>query len=398
MFYQKLYASNPLASTPLRAALAKAGRLYAGKLLTGADDTVRFSCQQNFTILSTDGYWNTNWESGSYGPKKIDGITDVGNQDHDLPRPLYDGGLMAVPIRAAKLTIRPSSTSKEPYMVVYAIKVDGKDLMSVGTQVDIGAGADSDFLSSLLAGGVATNINQQGYRAVAQGKDIYIIAPQSTSQNLGVPEVEQYGNIDVSIEPFKDIPRNNGTSNSLADVAAYYFRTDLRQPAFSNCVTERDVCTNNVPIPQGSRDGNFQHMVTHTLGLGASGSLHYREDYPEASSGDYAEIVNGRRDWPDPMFFSGPERVDDLWHAAVNGGGRYFNASNPESLSKALADTLSAIRASIGAAAAASTSSQQPVEGNYKVFSSRYRSIYWDGDVEARRINLSNGTLSVAIE
>lgn len=398
LFYQKLYAINPLASTPLRAALAKAGRLYAGKLLTGADDPVRFSCQQNFTILSTDGYWNTNWESGSYGPKKIDGITDVGNQDHDLPRPLYDGGLMAVPIRAAKLTIRPSSTSKEPYMVVYAIKVDGKDLMSVGTQVDIGAGADSDFLSSLLAGGVATNINQQGYRAVAQGKDIYIIAPQSTSQNLGVPEVEQYGNIDVSIEPFKDIPRNNGTSNSLADVAAYYFRTDLRQPAFSNCFTERDVCINNVPIPQGSRDGNFQHMVTHTLGLGASGSLHYREDYPEASSGDYAEIVNGRRDWPDPMFFSGPERVDDLWHAAVNGGGRYFNASNPESLSKALADTLSAIRASIGAAAAASTSSQQPVEGNNRVFSSRYRSIYWDGDVEARRINLSDGTLSVAIE
>ncbi len=153
-----------------------------------------------------------------------------------------------------------------------------------------------------------------------------------------------------------------------------------------------------MPIPQGSRDGNFQHMVTHTLGLGASGSLHYREDYPEASSGDYAEIVNGRRDWPDPMFFCGPERVDDLWHAAINGGGCYFNASNPESLSKALADTLSAIRASIGAAAVASTSSQQPVEGNYKVFSSRYRSIYWDGDVEARRINLSNGTLSVAIE
>lgn len=187
-------------------------------------------------------------------------------------------------------------------------------------------------------------------------------------------------------------------SNSLADVAAYYFRTDLRQPAFSNCPAERDVCTNNVPVARGSRDGNFQHMVTHTLGLGASGSLHYREDYSAAGTGDYADIVAGRREWPDPMFYSGPERVDDLWHAAVNGGGRYFNASNPESLAKALADTLSTIRASIGAAAAASTSSQQPVEGDNIVFSSHYRSIYWDGDVEARRINLSDGTLATSTE
>ena len=58
-FYDKLYAIDPVASTPLRAALSKAEGLYAGKLLTGSDDPVRYSCQQNFTILSTDGYWNT---------------------------------------------------------------------------------------------------------------------------------------------------------------------------------------------------------------------------------------------------------------------------------------------------------------------------------------------------
>jgi type IV pilus assembly protein PilY1 len=118
----------------------------------------------------------------------------------------------------------------------------------------------------------------------------------------------------------------------------------------------------------------------------------------EATSGDFAEIVSGRRDWSDPMFYNGPERVDDLWHAAVNGGGRYFNASNPESLSKALSGTLSTIRASIGAAAAASTSSQQPVEGDNLIFASSFRSMYWDGDVEARRINLTDGSLSVQAE
>jgi type IV pilus assembly protein PilY1 len=84
-FYDKLYAIHPVGSTPLRAALSKAGRLYAGKLLTGSDDPVRYSCQKNFTILSTDGYWNTAWETNSYGPKKIDGLTNVGDQDNDLP-------------------------------------------------------------------------------------------------------------------------------------------------------------------------------------------------------------------------------------------------------------------------------------------------------------------------
>ena len=396
LFYKKFYAIDPLASTPLRAALAKAGRLYAGKLLTGADDPVRFSCQQNFAILSTDGYWNTSWESGSYGPKMIDGRTDVGNQDHDLPRPMYDGDSNAAPIRAAKLTIRPSANSTDPYMVVFSIQVDGKELMTSGTQVTIGN--DSDFSSSLLASGVASNIAKEGFRAVALGSDIYIIAPPASTQNFGMPVVDQYGKIDVSVEPFKDIPRSGGSSNSLADVASYYFRTDLRQPAFSNCPTEREVCANNVPVAPGSRDGNFQHMVTHTVGLGASGSLLYREDYAEAKSGDFFDIMSGRRDWPDPMFYNGPERVDDLWHAAVNGGGRYFNASNPESLSKALAGTLSTIRSSIGAAAAASTSSQQPVEGDNLLFASRFRSMYWDGDVEARRINLNDGSLSTQAE
>ena len=398
LFYKKFYAIDPLASTPLRAALSKAGRMYAGKLLTGADDPVQFSCQQNFTILSTDGYWNTSWESGSYGPKMIDGRTDVGNQDHDLPRPMFDGNTTASPIRAAKLTILRGNATDDPYMVVYAIKVDGKDLMSGSAEVKINEDSDSDFLSSLLANGVATNVNQQGFRAVAQGRDIYIIAPQSASQNLSTPEVTQYGKIDVSVEPFTTISRSGGSSNSLADVASYYFRTDLRQPAFSNCPTEREVCADNVPVAPGSREGNFQHMVTHTVGLGASGSLLYREDYAEAQSGDFFDIMSGRRDWPDPMFYSGPERVDDLWHAAVNGGGRYFNASNPESLSKALSGTLSTIRASIGAAAAASTSNQQPVEGDNLVFASSFRSMYWDGDVEARRINLTDGSLSIQAE
>ena len=51
------------------------------------DDPVQYSCQQNFTIMSTDGFWN-----GGAG-QKLDGSA-IGNQDSDpttAPRPLLDG-------------------------------------------------------------------------------------------------------------------------------------------------------------------------------------------------------------------------------------------------------------------------------------------------------------------
>ena len=56
-WYAKLYAQEPSGSTPLRLALDRMGQLYEGTL-SGAPNPVQYSCQQNFTILTTDGYWN----------------------------------------------------------------------------------------------------------------------------------------------------------------------------------------------------------------------------------------------------------------------------------------------------------------------------------------------------
>ena len=144
-FYEKLYSVDPTAGTPLRAALSKAGRIYAGKLLLDADDPVRFSCQQNFTILSTDGYWNSNGEAGIYGPKKIDGLTDVGDQDRDLPRPMNDGDPDGNPVLAAKLvlTARPGSTDK--IMVYDSISVDGVELLPFRLGLTRSSNLDNDL-------------------------------------------------------------------------------------------------------------------------------------------------------------------------------------------------------------------------------------------------------------
>lgn len=50
--YDKIYKASPTGGTPLRAALSKVGRIYAGE---AGNDPVQYSCQQNFAILTTDG-------------------------------------------------------------------------------------------------------------------------------------------------------------------------------------------------------------------------------------------------------------------------------------------------------------------------------------------------------
>src|SRR5665647_3060434 len=293
-WYARLFAAIPSNGTPLRSALSTAGLIYGGKM-TGTSfngstviDPVQYSCQQNFTLLSTDGYWNTGHDSGCSGQNgtgcKLDKTSDVGDQDGgSTPRPMYEG-----------------------------------------------------------SGGSHTS------------------------------------------------------SNSLADVAKYYYDTDLRTSALSNCTGALglDVCANNVFV--SNTDNNVQqHMTTFTLGLGVNGTLAYSSDYKTATSGDYFDIKNGSKNWPKPAADS-PTAVDDLWHAAVNAQGTYFSAKDPVSLAKGLSDALASIKSKVGAGTAAATSTLNPVAGNNFAYVASYTTVKWTGNLEARSIDVSTGATSEA--
>ena len=64
---------------------------------------------------------------------------------------------------------------------------------------------------------------------------------------------------------------SNGSSNSLADVAQYYYATDLR-PTMDNKVR---------PAGTGPEDDKapWQHMSTYVIGMGVSGTLKYDKNY-----------------------------------------------------------------------------------------------------------------------
>ena len=95
-WWNKLKAANPGNSTPLRTALAKVGRYYAGKYngssinSVNVVDPIQYSCQKNFLLLSTDGFWNE-----TTTPVQLDGTTLIGDQDSSLPLPMKDGNSVA---------------------------------------------------------------------------------------------------------------------------------------------------------------------------------------------------------------------------------------------------------------------------------------------------------------
>ena len=192
---------------------------------------------------------------------------------------------------------------------------------------------------------------------------------------------------------------SGGTSDTLADVAMYYYETDLRTTTLGNCASTLDgtptgiptnVCLNNVS-PSGIDNVPHQHMTTYTLGMGVGGLLTYRSDYLTAASGSYYNILQGTAQWPAAGPSAAAENIDDLWHAAVNGRGRYFSAGDPSTLAESLSSTLQSIDIRTGSGSGAAASTLRPVAGDNAVFIAKYQTVNWVGDLIALSIDPITG-------
>lgn len=286
-WYTTFYNQPVGQSTPLRQALSRVGRHFAGKtdgINSGMpEDPMQYSCQQNFALLTTDGFWN-----GSAGVQ-IDGVTAIGNQDN----------------------------------------------------------VDAGF------------------------------------------STRAFGAFDGALA---------GASDTLADVAMYYYKTDLR-PTGSIGALGIDVGTDNVPTT-GKDTNPAQHMVTFTLGL-ADGLMTYIPNYDTSTTGDFANIktssttcfwASGTCNWPVPVADQN-SALDDLWHAAVNGRGTYYNARDPSTLAAGLGGALAGVNIQTGAAAASATSSPNITQTSNFIFSSTFRTVKWDGEVAAQQIDINTGNV-----
>lgn len=265
-WFERLFKTTASSGTPLREALGRAGEYFTEIGASGPygpeEGSNQLTCRQNFSILTTDGYWNGNAASNSDARKDN----------------------------------------------------DSKDGDSDGKKITGPEGAEFE------------------YKAVS---------------------------------PYKD-----GRPDTLADVAMYYWKNDLR-PSLEN----------NVPTV-GENKAFWQHMRTFGVSIGEKGVLDPTTDLDALKSGAKA--------WPEP----GNDRqanIDDLWHAALNSQGQFIVASDPQAFSKALKDSLDKIAAEKGRSASGAASSTNVSTGSMTFFS-EYVAGQWTGDVLGYALDPETGT------
>ena len=164
-------------------------------------------------------------------------------------------------------------------------------------------------------------------------------------------------------------PYQDSYSETLADVAMQYWKTDLR-PNLSN------------EVPPNPQDPSFwQHMVTYTVGLGVTGELD-----PVAT--EAAIIVGTDPGWPEPCDGCDTENIDDMWHAAVNSRGEFFSASDPEAFANSLSAILIDLTSRTSSAASVALNSSSYVTDS-TVYQARFETGKWTGQLLAYSVDKS---------
>jgi len=182
----------------------------------------------------------------------------------------------------------------------------------------------------------------------------------------------------------------DGNSNFLADIALKYWATDLKPtlsddvPTFiSDISTDIDgdggVDNNDIFWNPSNDPADWQHMVNFTVGLGINGALTNNKT-------TYDALMAGTTTWPTAAV-AGEDvhHVDDLWHAAINSRGRYFNAKDPEELLGGFKEVLDAIDDRIGSSSAVATTSSQYQAGT-NLFQAIYDPSTWAGNLLAKDV------------
>lgn len=88
-----------------------------------------------------------------------------------------------------------------------------------------------------------------------------------------------------------------GSSNSSADVAQYYYATDLRPGTASSTPRGWDDLVKLAGTGAEDDKAKWQHMATYVIGMGVSGTLKFDKDYKNGA-GDFTDLRTGAKSWP----------------------------------------------------------------------------------------------------
>lgn len=149
-------------------------------------------------------------------------------------------------------------------------------------------------------------------------------------------------------------------SETLADVAMYYYERDLQSGL-----------ANRVAITPGVDEASHQHMVTYTVTF--SGARGHLTNDPPNKTDPFT--------WPSP-FADNLGNIDDLRHAAFNGRGLFLSAANPAALADSLKAAFQDITERTSSAASVALNSGA-LQTNSAVYQARFNSGDWTGQLQA---------------
>ena len=161
-------------------------------------------------------------------------------------------------------------------------------------------------------------------------------------------------------------PFMSATRGTLADYAMDAWKRDLR-PDLKNLVT-----------PYDGNPSFWQNVTTYTLGFGVEGNI----PYPDGLKG----IMDGTREWPSRVEPESPSSVDDLWHAAINGHGKYVNVRNSSGFLTEMAGILADISSRTGSTSGVAVASRA-LQANNQKFVPSFKTKDWTGDLTAYAVD-----------
>lgn len=176
-----------------------------------------------------------------------------------------------------------------------------------------------------------------------------------------------------------DAPFANEASRTLGDIAYYYYHTPL---ASGGAIRLRSECGTGDQKPW--MDCNAEHhMNTYTIGLGMKGQkyagiTHHKVRDAHDNPPDWSEVSNWNSD-------GNSAQIDDLYHAAVNGKGEYYDAKSTEELREALKSAVNSIVSELGSGSNVSFNTGTIEEGT-RIYSAEFWSGSWVGTLKAQTL------------
>lgn len=192
------------------------------------------------------------------------------------------------------------------------------------------------------------------------------------------------GNVDGGDATIFPSPLSDNASNTMADIVAYYYKNSLgtsfpptggRVPVESTCSAGPNARLDCQTVP---------HMNFFGVTLGAQGLIYGSPGFEAQTSNPYANPPT----WPTAFYMRHPSAVDDIWHAALNGRGKFINAGSTGQLVDAIREVVTAVTAGRSPAGSLAITGARVGTGSLAVepFYEAVNSTDWYGKLTASRV------------